>query len=75
MVSNPRVDDDRLALSQSFVVRVWLEELGEGKTEWRGKVQCVANGEVLYFRNWQNLIDSFQHLLAPPPIDAPNLQP
>jgi hypothetical protein len=45
------------------MVRVWLEELGDGKTEWRGKVQCVASGEARYFRDWQVLIAGVQEML------------
>jgi hypothetical protein len=41
--------------SQLFTVRVWLEELGEGRSEWRGKVQHVLSGEARYFRDWQTL--------------------
>ncbi|MBI5032324.1 MAG: hypothetical protein HZB51_17475 [Chloroflexi bacterium] len=50
--------------SQSFIVRVWLEELSDGNGEWRGKVQCVASGEALYFRDWENMVTAFQKLLA-----------
>jgi hypothetical protein len=37
------------------MVRVWLEDLGDGKTEWRGKVQHVLSGQVHYFRDWPML--------------------
>src|SRR5437588_12308299 len=42
--------------SQLFTVRVWLEELANGQTEWRGKVQHVTSGEVRYFRDWATLV-------------------
>ena len=42
--------------SQLFTVRVWQEDLGEGRREWRGKVQLVGNGEAYYFRDWATLI-------------------
>ena len=42
--------------SQLFMVRVWCEVLGEGRTEWRGKVQHVTSGEARYFRGWQGLV-------------------
>ncbi len=48
--------DDWRSRSHLFMVRVWLEELGQGKTEWRGKVQCVASGQARYFRDWQTLV-------------------
>ncbi len=43
-----------------FMVRVWMEDLGEGKTEWRGRVHAVASGELRYFRDWQTLITYLQ---------------
>ena len=42
--------------SHLFTVRLWVEELGNGKSEWRGKVQYVTSGEVRYFREWTTLI-------------------
>lgn len=41
--------------SHLFTVRVWLEDLGDGQIDWRGKVQHVNSGEVRYFRNWPTL--------------------
>lgn len=43
---------------------MWQEELGEGQSEWRGKVQHVQSGEVLYFRQWSALIASLEKMLA-----------
>ncbi len=40
--------------SHLFTVRLWLEDLGEGQTEW-GKVQHVSSREALYFRDWPTL--------------------
>jgi len=42
--------------SHLFTVRVWREELGNGHSEWRGKVQHVLSGETRYFRKWADLI-------------------
>ena len=42
--------------SQLFTVRVWREELGEGRSEWRGQVQHVLSGETRHFRDWQTLV-------------------
>lgn len=41
--------------SHLFTVRVWTEEISEGKVEWRGKVQLVTNGDARYFRQWDTL--------------------
>lgn len=46
-----------------FTVRLWLEELGEEQTEWRGEVQYVVSGEVRYFRDWTMLIATLQAML------------
>ena len=48
------------------MVRVWLEDLGNGKAEWRGKVKHVLSGEVRYFREWSNLMTILQEMLAGP---------
>ena len=42
--------------SHLFTVRVWREELGDGRVEWRGKVQHALSGEARYFRQWTDLI-------------------
>lgn len=49
---------------QLFMVRVWLESLGDGQTEWRGKVQWVATGEAQYFRDWETLIRCLREWLS-----------
>lgn len=38
------------------MVRVWLEDLGDHKTEWRGQVKHVMSGEARYFREWETLL-------------------
>ena len=51
--------NERSALSTPshlFTVRVWREELGGGRFEWRGKVQHALTGEARYFREWAELI-------------------
>jgi len=35
---------------------VWLEDLGDGQSEWRGHLQPISTGEVRYFRDWQTLV-------------------
>lgn len=46
-----------------FMVRVWQEDLGEGKTEWRGQVRHVISGEVRYFRDWATLVEHLKAML------------
>jgi hypothetical protein len=39
--------------SQLFTVRLWVEEVSSNHSEWRGKVQRIPGGEMLYFRDWE----------------------
>jgi len=48
---------------QLFTVRLWLEDLGEGRSEWRGKLQHMLSGEARYFRDWAALIAALQEML------------
>lgn len=59
--------DESLHRSQFFTVRVWLEDLGNGRSEWRGKVQHVLSGEARYFRDWATLIAELEEMLKAPP--------
>ena len=45
-----------LSRSQLFTVRVWQEDVGEGRSEWRSQVRHVLSGETGYFRDWQSLV-------------------
>ncbi len=51
--------------SHLFTVRLWLEPLGDGQTEWRGKVQHVPSGEAQYFRDWPALQAFLERALQP----------
>jgi hypothetical protein len=53
-MSDDRRDSQKPA--QLFTLRVWNEEVGDAKTEWRGRVQHVATGETRYFRTWEALV-------------------
>lgn len=59
-------DTDRYR-SHLFMVRMWPEDLGGGRTDWRGKVQHVNSGETRYFRDWPTLEAFVKGLL--PSID------
>lgn len=39
----------RPPLSRLFTVRVWQEDLGEGRSEWRGSVELLGTGKKHYF--------------------------
>jgi hypothetical protein len=46
-----------------FMVRMWPEDLGGGRTDWRGKVQHVNSGEARCFRDWPALEAFLEGLL------------
>ena len=56
--------------SHLFTVRLWLEDLGEGRAEWRGQVQHVLSGETHYFREWPMLIALVRAMLPPAEADS-----
>jgi hypothetical protein len=59
-----KMDQDQLhPRSHLFTVRLWAEDIGDGQTEWRGRVQYVPSGEVHYFRDWPALIAHLLKLL------------
>jgi hypothetical protein len=47
-----------------FLIRVWSEPLGNGKAEWRGKLQCITSGETRYFRDLQRMVVDLQAMLG-----------
>lgn len=58
------MDQDQLRpRSHLFTVRLWAENIGEGQTEWRGRVQHVTSGEAYYFRDWPTLITHLLQML------------
>jgi hypothetical protein len=52
--------------SHLFTVRLWLEPLGDGQAEWRGKVQHMPSGEAQYVRDWPALKAFLERLLQIP---------
>jgi hypothetical protein len=50
--------------SHLFMLRFWMEELGDGQTDWRGKVQHVHSGEVRYIRSWLALEEFVKGFLS-----------
>ena len=50
--------------SHLFTLRLWEETLGEGKAEWRGRVQEIASGETAFFRDWPGLVATLTRLIA-----------
>ena len=52
-----------------FLVRLWIEELGEGQTEWRGRAQNITSGDAAYFRDWDGLVATLGKLLEAKPTE------
>ncbi len=44
--------EEKRIQSQFFTLRVWVEEMGDGRGEIRGQVKHITTGEVSYFREW-----------------------
>ena len=69
MPNPPPVQADHESVhAQLFMLRIWREDLGEGRFEWRGKVQHVTSGEVRYFRDWSGLVAMVQEMLNDKPV-------
>ena len=47
--------EEQIKQSQLFTLRVWMEEVGDGRCEVRGQVKHVLSGETSYFREWPDL--------------------
>jgi hypothetical protein len=57
------ITSKRVPRSHLFTVRLWPEDLGEGRSEWRGRVEHVLSGQTRYFRDWATLVSAFQEML------------
>ncbi len=67
--------DDFHFRSYLFTVRLWLEQLGNGRTEWRGKAQHVMSGQARYFRDWPALIAFIEKMLPDPNAEGQERPP
>jgi hypothetical protein len=56
--------------TQLFSIRLWPEDLGNGRAEWRGQVRHLPTGETHYFREWPVLVSFLQDAL-PDLLDEP----
>lgn len=55
--------------SHLFTLRVWVEDVGNGRTEFRGTLKHVLSGETRHFRSWPTLIQCLKAFC----IDEQNL--
>jgi hypothetical protein len=61
--------------SHLFTMRLWMEDVGNGQVEWRGKLRYVVTEEVRYFRDWPGLVALMQAMTQqgiPPTLASPN---
>lgn len=56
----------RANLPHMFTIRIWNEDLGDGRTEWRGKVQSANSREARYFRDEESLFGFLREQVAKP---------
>ncbi|HOR00185.1 MAG TPA: hypothetical protein PLJ35_15330 [Anaerolineae bacterium] len=49
-------EEHHLPRSQLFNLRLWVEDLGDGQTQWRGTVLHALSGDARYFRDWPSLL-------------------
>ncbi len=63
---------------QLFILRLWSEQLPDGRIEWRGKLHHTQSNETRYFRDWAALIPLLFMMLrqaGAPPTHSANPEP
>ncbi|TAH53652.1 MAG: hypothetical protein EYC68_02600 [Chloroflexota bacterium] len=60
----PAPEKESCHRSQLFTVRVWLEDLGNGQSEWRSRVQHIPSGEIRYLNEWSMLLAFILEMLS-----------
>jgi hypothetical protein len=64
-----------ISQSQIFTLRIWGEDQGEGRTEWRGQAKHVSSGATVYFRSWEALTNFLIETLERDKGESANLAP
>lgn len=57
-------DTRRQPQTHLFTLRLWLADIGDGQTEWRGRLQHVMSGKICYFRDWSTLAAYLRDMLS-----------
>ncbi|MFL5732143.1 MAG: hypothetical protein ACJ78Q_02985 [Chloroflexia bacterium] len=52
--------------SHLFTLRVWPEDLGDGRVEWRGRIHHAATSETHSFRDWEAMLGFLKSTLDLP---------
>ncbi len=50
--------------SQMFTLRVWVEDVGNGRIEYRGTIKHILTGETHHFRDYPTLIHHLEAAFA-----------
>ena len=58
--------------SQLFTLRLWVEDVENGRKEIRGTLKHVLTGETRHFRDWPTLIHNLEAVYS---SDKPCLRP
>lgn len=64
--------DFPVQVTQLFTLRFWSEDLGNEQSDWRGKVQHINSGEVVYFREW-SVLETFMERFLQNASDDPGI--
>jgi hypothetical protein len=57
--------------SQLFTLRMWMEEVGDGRFEMRGTIRHVLSGETHHFREMAILEDFIEQTVIKAAVEAP----
>ncbi|KAA3658169.1 MAG: hypothetical protein DWQ04_25920 [Chloroflexi bacterium] len=58
--------------SQMFTLRVWVEDVGNSRIEYRSTLKHILSGETYHSRDWTTLIHHLETAFATEP---PHLKP
>jgi hypothetical protein len=57
--------------SQLFTLRVWIEDVGDGRLEMRGTIRHVLSGETRHFRDTAVLLQFIEQSFKETMVQAP----
>jgi hypothetical protein len=59
--------------NHSFIVRVWNDSIGDGKSVWRGSIEKVGSDEKLYFSHLEGVVRFIQDQIEFKPQGSPKI--